>query len=110
MADTTKTFSNEVKKNAMPFKKIFVVTGLLVLIVAVGYALFPNQYPTFFTPKLNAKEQQARCAEHTSDEECRTDIYCHGVEMTPVCIETETGQQCLNGGYACAANSEYAKP
>lgn len=73
------------------------------------YYFVPEQYPKTLLPKLSSEEHQKRCALHKSDQDCKADPYCEGVEVTPVCIDGKDGQVCLDGGYVCHPKSELTK-
>jgi hypothetical protein len=88
--------------------KNIIIGGILVIFIVgvAGYFLFPKQYPTVLLPKLSQDKIQKRCSAHTSQDTCESDPYCASVEMTPVCIQTPEGQNCLPGGYFCSGRAQ----
>lgn len=89
-------------------KLLFIVIGVILVMgsALVVYFVFPKQYPTVLLPKISQEEIQKRCSAHTSQDTCESDPYCVSFEMTPVCLQTPEGQNCLPGGYFCSSRTK----
>lgn len=89
-------------------KILFILIGVILIMASalVVYFVFPKHYPTVLLPKISQDKIQKRCSAHTSQDTCEADPYCASVEMTPVCIQTPEGQNCLPGGYFCSGRAQ----
>ncbi|MBP9761360.1 MAG: hypothetical protein KBD15_03935 [Candidatus Magasanikbacteria bacterium] len=97
-------------------KKIALICGMgllaslsIVFIVFFSRQTSQDSAKTILLPKLSQEQHQERCRQHTAADTCEADPYCQSIELTPVCIQSNGEQVCLDGGYQCSPKPELTK-